>query len=50
MEQQIVKCPFHGHEYDLETGLLYHISGGERLVRYDVKVIEGRVLVSSRGK
>ena len=59
-EYRLIKCPYHGYEFDLETGKPLFTPGDDRVVRYDVKVgptdrhdvkIEGgRVLVSAKGK
>jgi 3-phenylpropionate/trans-cinnamate dioxygenase ferredoxin subunit len=50
MEYSVIRCPHHAYEYDLETGLPAFINATDRVVRYDVKVEDGRVLVSSKGK
>ncbi len=59
-EYGLIKCPYHGWEFDLETGQPLFTPGKERVVRYDVhvgpaslhevKVEEGRVYVSAKGK
>ena len=54
LEYEIIRCPHHGFEYDLETGRPALMPEGtsairERLVRYEVKVNGDRVLVSRRG-
>jgi nitrite reductase/ring-hydroxylating ferredoxin subunit len=51
METRIIRCPYHGYEYDLETGKPAFSEGiNERLVRYDVLVRNGRVLVSRKSR
>ena|SRR5260221_7421996 len=51
MEYQVIRCPYHGYEYDLETGEPAFVQGPkERVVRYDALVRDGRVLVSLKGK
>jgi nitrite reductase (NADH) small subunit len=59
-EYGLIKCPYHGWEFDLETGQPLFTPGSERVVRYDVKVgpaslydvkvADGRVYVSAKGK
>jgi 3-phenylpropionate/trans-cinnamate dioxygenase ferredoxin subunit len=59
-EYGMIKCPYHGWEFDLETGQPLFTPGNERVVRYDVqvgpaslyevKVEDGRVYVSAKGK
>jgi len=50
LEYQIVRCPHHAYEYSLETGRSTFVPGLDRVVRYDVEVRDGRVLVSLKGK
>ena len=51
MEGQIIRCPYHGYEYDLETGLPAFNEGvNERLVSYDTVTRDGRVLVSRKSR
>ncbi len=50
MEYRIIRCPYHGYEYDLDTGLPAFGDVKERVVRYEVRVDNGRVAVSSKGK
>ncbi len=50
MDYRVIRCPHHAYEYDLETGLPAFIDATDRVVRYDVRVQEGRVLVSRKGK
>jgi nitrite reductase (NADH) small subunit len=51
MEGQIIRCPYHGYEYDLETGRPAFGEGvNERLVRYDAVIRDGRVLVSRKSR
>lgn len=50
MEYRIIRCPYHGYEYDLETGREAFTRINDRVVRYNVIVKDGRVLVSPKGK
>lgn len=51
LEHRVIRCPHHGYEYDLETGKALFVPGVvERVVRYEVAVENGRVLVSLKGK
>ncbi len=50
LEYKIIRCPYHGYEYDLETGLEAFTRTKDRVVRFDVVVKSGRVLVSRKGK
>jgi nitrite reductase (NADH) small subunit len=51
LENRVIRCPYHGYEYDLETGRAVFVTGvTERVVRYDVVVEQGRVRVSLKGK
>lgn len=51
LDNRVIRCPHHGYEYDLETGkALFVPDVSERVVRYEVLVEDGRVLVSLKGK
>jgi 3-phenylpropionate/trans-cinnamate dioxygenase ferredoxin subunit len=51
LEHRVVRCPYHAYEYDLESGqALFVPEVRDRIVRYDVRVSEQRVLVSLRGR
>jgi 3-phenylpropionate/trans-cinnamate dioxygenase ferredoxin subunit len=50
MEYRVIRCPNHGWEFDVETGHEAFMRSNYRIVRYDVRVDDGRVLVSNRGK
>jgi nitrite reductase/ring-hydroxylating ferredoxin subunit len=51
LEYQVIRCPHHNYEYDLETGeALYIPHVKDRIVRYDVITENDRVLVSLKGK
>lgn len=46
MEEQVLRCPWHGFEYDLDTGEpLFGVTRG-RLKAYPVTVVDGVVEVS----
>lgn len=49
LEDQIIRCPYHGYEYSLETGMAIFADVKERVVRYRVRVSNGRVYVSAKG-
>ena len=51
LEHRLIRCPHHGYEYDLETGkALFVPEVTDRIVRYPVRVEDGRVLVSLEGR
>ena len=51
LEFGVIRCPWHAYEYDLETGrALFVPEVKDRIVRYDVSVRDGRVLVDLRGR
>jgi 3-phenylpropionate/trans-cinnamate dioxygenase ferredoxin subunit len=50
LEYQVIRCPYHTYEYDLESGRPLAVPGVDRVIRYDVEVDDGRVLVSLKGK
>jgi 3-phenylpropionate/trans-cinnamate dioxygenase ferredoxin subunit len=46
MEGQVLRCPWHGWEFDLQTGLgLYDPYKHERVATYEVRVEDGDVVV-----
>lgn len=46
MEGQVLRCPWHGWEFDLQTGLgLYDPYKHERVATYEVKIEDGEVIV-----
>ena len=46
MDGQVLRCPWHGWEFDLNTGGgLYDPYRHERVATYDVKVEDGEVVV-----
>jgi nitrite reductase/ring-hydroxylating ferredoxin subunit len=46
MEGQVLRCPWHGWEFDLQTGLgLYDPYKHERVATYEVKVENGEVVL-----
>jgi 3-phenylpropionate/trans-cinnamate dioxygenase ferredoxin subunit len=46
MEGQVLRCPWHGWEFDLETGLgLYDPYKHERVAIYEVRVEDGDVVL-----
>jgi nitrite reductase/ring-hydroxylating ferredoxin subunit len=48
LEGRVLRCPWHSYEYDVETGRPLFMDVKERLIRYEVLVVDGRVHVSSR--
>jgi nitrite reductase/ring-hydroxylating ferredoxin subunit len=51
MEYRMITCPYHGYEYDLDTGEPAFVTGvRERVVRYDVTVKDDRVFLYEKGK
>jgi nitrite reductase (NADH) small subunit len=51
LENRLVRCPWHGYEYDLETGkALFVPAVRDRIVRYQVRIENDRVLVSLKGR
>jgi nitrite reductase/ring-hydroxylating ferredoxin subunit len=49
LHYRVLRCPYHGHEFDLETGREMFTGLADRLVRYGVEVRNGRVLVDHAG-
>ena len=46
MEGQVLRCPWHGWEFDLETGVgLYDPYRRERVATYDVHIEDGEVVL-----
>jgi nitrite reductase/ring-hydroxylating ferredoxin subunit len=45
MEGQVVRCPWHGWEFDLQTGRSLFDVSNERTATYPVEVCDGRVEV-----
>ena len=50
MQYEVIRCPNHGWEFGLETGREVFKDTHYRIVRYHVQVLDGRVLVSDRGR
>jgi nitrite reductase (NADH) small subunit len=50
LEYRVIRCPYHTYEYDLESGRPLGVPGVDKLIRYDVRVDGGRVLVSLKGR
>jgi nitrite reductase/ring-hydroxylating ferredoxin subunit len=48
LENRVLRCPWHGYEFDLKSGnaLFTHFRG--RLRTFDVEVLDGRVVVDLR--
>lgn len=49
LDGRVLRCPWHGWEFDLEDGKALFGIDGRRLVTYPVHVEEGRVLVEIPG-
>jgi nitrite reductase (NADH) small subunit len=45
MDGQVVRCPWHGWEFDLQTGRSLFEVSGDRAATYPVEVRDGRVAV-----
>ncbi len=45
MEEQVLKCPWHGWEFDLETGKCLFGVSNSRIKIYDVSVKDGDIYV-----
>jgi 3-phenylpropionate/trans-cinnamate dioxygenase ferredoxin subunit len=51
LDYRVIRCPHHAYEYDLETGRALFIPDvTDRIVRYDVRTENDRVLVSLKGR
>jgi 3-phenylpropionate/trans-cinnamate dioxygenase ferredoxin subunit len=51
LENRLIRCPHHGYEYDLETGKAMFVPEvTDRVVRYDVRIEDSRVLVGLAGR
>jgi nitrite reductase (NADH) small subunit len=48
MEGRVLRCPWHGWEFDIETGEALFGIDRRRLQTYPVRVADGRVIVSMR--
>jgi len=45
MEEQVLKCPWHGWEFDLETGKCLFGVSNSRIKVYDVSIKDGDIYV-----
>jgi nitrite reductase/ring-hydroxylating ferredoxin subunit len=48
LDGQVLRCPWHSYEYDLDTGRPLFMNVKERLIRYEVLIEDGRVRVGTR--
>jgi nitrite reductase (NADH) small subunit len=48
LEGKVLKCPWHGWEFDLETGECLFGVSGRRVKTYPVEVRDGQIFVSMR--
>jgi nitrite reductase (NADH) small subunit len=48
MEGRVLRCPWHGWEFDIETGEALFGIDRRRLQTYPTRVVDGRVIVSMR--
>lgn len=46
-ERELVKCPWHGYEYDLESGAAL-FDGRRRLRVFPVREVAGRIVIETR--
>jgi 3-phenylpropionate/trans-cinnamate dioxygenase ferredoxin subunit len=47
-DRKLVRCPWHGWEYELATGKSWYDPSGDRIRSYDVSVEKGTELVGER--
>jgi nitrite reductase (NADH) small subunit len=47
-EHEVVRCPWHGYEFDLESGEMPFSDLSHKLRRFPVEVVDGRVTVARR--
>ena len=45
MEGAVIRCPWHGWEFDLRSGTTLFGTDRRKLIRYEVSVRDGRVLL-----
>lgn len=45
LDNRVLRCPWHGWEFDLSTGSLLFRSDKRRLLTFEVTVVDGNVLV-----
>lgn len=50
LEYSTIRCPHHAWEFDLESGRPLYTGSSERLIRYNVRVEDGRVRIGGRRK
>lgn len=50
MEGLVLRCPWHGWEFSIETGASMFGVDRRRLQTYPVRVVDGRVIVSMRSR
>ena len=50
LEGQVVRCPLHDSGFNIHTGKAVHLPAVGSVPVYDVKVVDGRVLVSTQPK
>ena len=48
-EGEILRCPWHGWEFDLNTGKALFDTAKSRLVTYPVSVEDGEVVIEAKG-
>jgi nitrite reductase/ring-hydroxylating ferredoxin subunit len=49
LEGQVIRCPWHKFEFDLESGCSLHDPAGMRVATYGVRVEDGVVLLDAAG-
>ena len=48
LEGRAVECPLHGSQFDITTGEAVSLPATGNAGKYDVKVVDGEILVSAR--
>jgi nitrite reductase (NADH) small subunit len=49
LEGRVLRCPWHGWEYDLESGASVYGINKKRLVTYPVEIANGQVVIEASG-
>ncbi len=47
-DRMVVRCPWHGWEFDVRTGKSLHDPNRKRIVSYRTEILEGEIHVKSR--
>lgn len=49
-DRKFVRCPWHGWEYDLQTGQSWYSPRRDRVRAYDVSVESGKTVAAAEGR